>query len=79
MKSFNMEMENTPLFAMESISLSILVFTAKQRLLDQVHPSKWESKEHIVDRKTAELEKKLEVLDKRLRRGWQLISSKLPE
>lgn len=79
MKSFNMEMETTPLFAMESISLSILVFVTKQRLLDQVHSTKLESTEHIAERKTEELKKKLEVLDRRLRRGWQLISSKLPE
>lgn len=77
MKSFNMEMENTPLYAMEDISLSVLTFTMRQRLADHVHASKLESVKQITDKKTAEFEEKLEVLNKRLRRGCELILSKL--
>jgi len=77
MKFFNMEIENIPLYAMEDISLSLLTFAMKQRLLDHIHPSKWESVEQIADKKNVEFQKKLEVLDKRLRRGCELIISKL--
>jgi len=77
MKSFNMEMENTPLFTMTETSLSLLTFATKQRLVDQMHPTKFQSAEHLADKKTMELREKLEMIDKRLRRGWQLISSKL--
>lgn len=77
MKNFDLEMENTPLFVMADASSSLLTFAMKQRLMDQAHPSQVESVEHMAERKSKEFEDKLEMLDKRLNRGWQLIASKL--